>query len=252
MAPDEVYQPFVSDEDAESETPPASELSIVDPAEFRRKPDDEGDHLTTEDAASQHRRRPDPESPEDASQRPLVVHKVKGQGPISLNEAVDATRWSRSYKLGAELREAGLSQEQIGQMAADAVERGERIEPLAPPPPEVKGLVEYGREDDGPINVEEGARQLSEWRERHAAAQQAELAELAGEAVQHAQAEAQAQQPQPEPQPQPQQTPEQVERARLAQERQRLAFLKRSEGIEVAERVAYDQLRAQVVAEFLR
>ena len=46
VPPDQIYQPIVSDDDTESETPPVSELSIVDPAEFRRKPDDEGDHLT--------------------------------------------------------------------------------------------------------------------------------------------------------------------------------------------------------------
>ena len=98
MPPDQIYQP-VSDEDTESPTPPASELSIVDPAEFRRKPDDEGDHLTTEDAASQHRRRPDPYSAESAFERPMTVHKVKGEGPISVNEAADAMRWSRAYEL---------------------------------------------------------------------------------------------------------------------------------------------------------
>ena len=51
MPPDQIYQPIVSDDDDESETPsPASELSIVNPAEFRRKPDDERDDLTVEDA----------------------------------------------------------------------------------------------------------------------------------------------------------------------------------------------------------
>ena len=75
---DEVYRP-VSDDDTESETPPASEPSIVDPAEFRRKPDDErDDYLTAEDAASQHRRRPDPYSAESAFEREMTVHKVAG------------------------------------------------------------------------------------------------------------------------------------------------------------------------------
>jgi hypothetical protein len=251
---DQIYQPIVSDEDTESPTPPVSELSIVDPAEFRRQrlDDEERDDLTVEDAASERRRQPDPESPEDASQRPLVVHKVAGKGPISVNEAVDATRWSRSYKLGAELREAGLSEAQIGQMAADAMERGENVEPLAPPPPEVKGLDEYGREDDGPINVEEGANQLTDWRQRHAEAQQQELQELAGEAAQDRLAEAQAQQPQPEAQPQQPQQPDPVqsERAQIAKERAWVESLKRIEGVEASWRHNYDQLRAEVAREF--
>jgi hypothetical protein len=122
---------------------------------------------------------------------------------------------------------------------------------LAPPPPEVKGLDEFGREDTGPISVEDAANQLTDWRQRHAEAQQAELQELAGEAAQHAQAEAQAQQAQPEPQQQPQAPdPVQTERQQLAQERQRLAYLKRSEGAEVVERIAYDELRNQVLSEF--
>jgi hypothetical protein len=251
---DSVYQPIVSDSDTESETPPASELSIVDPAEFRRQrlDDQERDDLTVEDAAAQHRRRPDPESPEDASQRPIVKHVVKGDGPISLNEAADAMRWGRGYKLGQELATSGLSQSQVEAMAADAVERGERIDPLAPPPPEVKVLEEFGNEKQT-LTPAEAADELTNWRQRHAEAQQAELQELAGEAQQRLEvvdrlAEVQAQPQQQPPQAQP--TPEQTERQQLAQERQRLAFLKRSEGIEVAERVAYDQLRNQVVAEF--
>jgi hypothetical protein len=249
MAPDEIYQP-VSDNDTESPTPPVSELSIVDPAEFRRRPDDERDDLTVEEAA-QRSRQPDPESPEDAWQRPIVKHKVEGHGPVSLNEAVDATRWARGYKLGQELATSGLSQSQVEAMAADAVERGERIEPLAPPPPEVKGLDEYGRVDDGPISVDEAADQLTNWRQRHAEAQQAELQELAGEAAQHTQAEVQAQQPEPpQPQPQAQQTPEQTEHQKLAQERQQITHLKRMEGVEASWRHSYDVLKAQVAAEF--
>jgi hypothetical protein len=246
---DSIYQP-ISDNDTESETPPASELVVVDPAEFRRKPDDERDDLTVEEGASQRQRQPDPHSPESAFERPIVKHKVEGKGPISLNEAVDATRWSRSYKLGAELREAGLSEAQIGQMATDAMERGERVEPLAPEPPKVEVLEHFG-EDKRVLTPAEAADELTNWRQRHAEAQQAELQELAGEAAEHAQQEAQAQQPVEQPQ-QPPQAPDpvQTERQELARQRAQLAFLKRSEGIEVAERVAYDQLRNQVVAEF--
>ena len=140
MAPDQIYQPIVSDDDDQSETPsPRTELQIENPAEFRKKPD-EGDDLTVEEATAQRSRRPDPESVESAYERPITVHKVKGDGPISVNEATDAMRWSRAYKLGAELREAGFTERQVNEMAADAIARGERIDPLAPPPPEVKVL----------------------------------------------------------------------------------------------------------------
>ena len=101
MAPDQIYQPIVSDDDDQSETPsPRTELQIENPAEFRKKPD-EGDDLTAEEATAQRSRRPDPESAESAYERPITVHKVKGDGPISVNEATDAMRWSRAYKLGA-------------------------------------------------------------------------------------------------------------------------------------------------------
>jgi hypothetical protein len=222
---DQVYQPIVSDEDDQTETPPAStELPIESWSDYRASLEEGADKsdLTTEEAASQCRRRPDPESPESAYERPITVHKVKGDGPLGLNEAVDDLRFSRAQKLSRELIEAGLSERQLDEMAAETIARGERIEPLAPPPPEVKGLDEFGREDDGPLSVDEAAKQLTDWRQRHAEAQQAELQELVGEAVQERQAEAQqAQQSQPEPQQQQPQAPDpvQTERQQLAQER---------------------------------
>ena len=60
MPPDQIYQPMSVTRRPKARRLRASELSIVDPAEFRKKPDDERDDLTVEDAASQHRRRPDP------------------------------------------------------------------------------------------------------------------------------------------------------------------------------------------------
>jgi hypothetical protein len=167
-------------------------------------------------------------------------------------------RWGRGYKLGTELREVGLSEQQLGEMAADAIARGERIDPLAPPPPEAK-VLEYFGEDKKVLNPTEAANELTSWRARHQEAQQAELAELAGEAVAQAQQEAQqaeaqqAQQQQPEPQqqPQPQQpTPQEVERAQLRAERRWIETLKRIEGVEASWRHDYDKLVAEVVAEF--
>ena len=117
-------------------------------------------------------------------------------------------RWARAYKLGAELREAGFSERQVDEMAADAIARGERIDPLAPPPPEAKVLEHFG-EDKQVLTPTEAANELTSWRERHTAAQQEELAELAGEAVQERAASGSAasskqpteQQPQQQPQP---------------------------------------------------
>jgi hypothetical protein len=250
---DQVYTPIVSDDDDQTETPsPRAELDIPDPVEFRRKLEgaDQSD-LTTEEATVQRSRRPDPESAESAYKRPLVHIKAKGTEAISLDEASDAIRWGRSYKLGQELREAGLSERQVGEMADDAVARGEGIEPLAPPPPEAKVLEEFGN-DKKVLTPAEAADELTNWRARHAQEQQEALQELAGEAAEHAQQE--AQQPQPEPQqpqqPQPQPTPEQTERAQVARERQQITHLKRMEGVEATWRHAYDVLKAQVANEF--
>jgi hypothetical protein len=191
----------------------------------------------------------DPESPESAYERPIVKHKVAGSGPISLNEAVDATHWARGYKLGQELvTSSGLSQSQIGEMAADAVERGQRGDPQAPPPPKVEVTGYFG--EDAPLTPREAADQIGDWRERYQQSQAEALQELGVEAAEQAQQEAQQAQNQPEPQPQPQPAPEQTERQQLAQERQRLAALKRAEGAEVVLRNDYDQLVAAVVQEF--
>ena len=189
MPPDQIYQPIVSDDDDESETPsPRADLPIANPAEFRRKAD--GEELTVEEAA-QRQRQPDPESPESAYERPIVKHKVAGTGPISLTEATDALHYSRGYKMGEELRAAGFSQNQVEEMATDAIGRAQRIEPLAPPPPEVVVLNQFGDEEGEPLTVTEAANKLTDWRARHAEAQQQELQELVGEAEQERQAEAQ-------------------------------------------------------------
>ena len=43
MAPDQIYQPIVSDDDdRKRDALPATELPIVNPAEFRRKADEGG------------------------------------------------------------------------------------------------------------------------------------------------------------------------------------------------------------------
>ena len=97
---------------------------------------------------------------------------------------------SRAYKIGGDLRDAGMSEDQINEMAADVITRGERMDPLAPPPPEAKVLEHFG-EDKKVLTPTEAANELTNWRERHAQAQQEALAELVGEAEQERQAEAQ-------------------------------------------------------------
>jgi hypothetical protein len=249
---DQVYQP-VSDEDMESETPPASELVIVDPAEFRRQrlDDQERDDLTVEEGAAQRRRQPDPESAESAFERPITVHKVAGHGPITLNEATDALTYSRGFKLGADLAESGMSDAQLNEMSADAMERGERLDPKAPPPPEVKVLEHFG-EDKRELSPAEAADELTNWRARHQQEQQEALQELAGEAAQHAQAEAQQAQPQPEPQQQQPQRPDpvQTEKAQLARERAWVTHLAKMSGHEAALRNDLNQLGEAIYQEF--
>jgi hypothetical protein len=249
---DQIYSPVVSDEDDQSETPPVSELSIVDPVEFRRKPDDERGDLTVEEGVVQRSHRVDPESPEDAWQRPIVKHKVEGSGPISLNEAADATRWARGYALGQELATSGLSQSQIEAMAADAVERGERLDPLAPEPPKVE-VYEHLGEDKTVLTPQEAADELTNWRARHQQEQQEALQELAGEAAEHAQAEAQQaeaqQQSAPQSQP-PAPDPVQTEKAQLARERAWVTHLAKMSGHEAALRNDLNQLGEAIYQEF--
>ena len=123
-------------------------------------------------------------------------------------------------------------------MAADAIARGERIDPLAPPPPEVKVLEHFG-EDKQVLTPTEAADELTSWRERHTAAQQGRASRswparpctgagrkrskrsTADRAATTAATAATT-------------TPEQTERAQLAPERQRIAYLKQMEGHEAA------------------
>jgi hypothetical protein len=113
---DQVYQPIVSDEDTESETPsPQTELPIESWSDYRASLEkgagvDKSD-LTTE-SASQRQRLPDPHSAESAFERPITIIKTKGDGPLGLNEAVDDLRFSRGKRLAVDLHEAGMSVQQ--------------------------------------------------------------------------------------------------------------------------------------------
>jgi hypothetical protein len=248
---DDIYR-SLSDSDEET-PPPQTDFKIESYSDFQKALKDHigaSDHdLSSEEVADDitpRRQREEAPSPENASERPLVRMRSTGDGPLSLQEASDDIRFSRARQQGADLAATGYSQDQINEYARVKVEASLDGQPDNPDPPvEVKLHDRFGEENE-PLTAHEAAEKLSSWREEQERLRQSELAELVG---QPQEPEQQAQ-PEPQPQPQPQPTPEQTERQQLAQERQRLASLKRAEGAEVMERVAYDQLRAQVVAEF--
>jgi hypothetical protein len=259
VAPDHLYQPIVSDEDDQSETPPASnELPIESWSDYRAALEESAgvdkSDLTTEEAASQRRRRQEEPTPENASERPIVVVKSKG-GPLTLNEAADDLHFTHARKLGADLREWGLSDRQVDELAADSIAKGVRIDPKMPPPPMVEGIDEYGRKDDAPLTPDEAANQITDWRERHQAAQLEALQQLAGDAeVDRLAEQQQAQQAQPQPEPQQQQPqqpdPVQTERAQIAKERAWVTHLAKMSGQEAALRNDLNQLGEAILAEF--
>jgi hypothetical protein len=255
---DDIYRPLSeSDEDT---PPPQTDLPIESYSDFQKALKEHtgaSDHdVSVEEVADDitpRRQWEEAPSPENASERPIVRMQSKDDGPLTLQAASDDIRFSRLRQLGNDLRATGYNQDQIDELARAKVASAEDGNPDNPDPPvEVKLLQRFGEEEGEPLNAHEAASRLSDWRQQQEAQRQAELAELVGQSQEQAQAEQPTAQSEPQqPQPQPQQlTPEQAERQQLAAERQRLAFLKRSEGAEVMERVAYDQLRAQVVAEF--
>ena len=265
MAPDQIYQPIVcDDDDRERDAFAAHGAANREPGRVPEKARREGDHLTVEEAAVQRSRRPDPEScRESPIERPILFTRSRATGPISVNEATDALRWSARLQTGRGVaRRRASPSTRVNEMATDAITRGERIDPLAPPPPEVVVLNRYGDEENEPLTVTEAANQLTDWRARHAEAQQQELQELVGEAEQErAEAQHSKHNSRPnnhnssnptatQPQPQPEMTPAQIERAQIAAEREHVTNLKKLSGMEAALRNDYDQLVAAVVQEF--
>jgi hypothetical protein len=151
--------------------------------------------------------------------------------------------------------EAGHTEEEVQQRGVEMLEAAQRGDPRDPPPVEVNIADEPGKEND-PLTVEEVSRRLTEWRAQQAAQREQELAELTEEHEarqriyeEAAQAEQQPQPQQAEPEQQ-QPTPESSEAAQLAQERWRIAQLKRMDGHEAHARMEYDQTVRAVLAEF--
>jgi hypothetical protein len=231
---DTIYRP-ISDEDTESETPPAVDFKIESYSDFQQALKDHvgaSDHeLSSEEVADDitpRRQREEAPSPENASERPLVRMRSTGDGPLTLQEASDDIRFSRARQQGADLAASGYTQDQINEFARVKIDASLDGLPDNPDPPvEVKLLDRFGEEGEE-LTAHEAAEKLGAWREEQERQRQAELAELVGQPQEQAEAQ-QAQQPVEQPQSQPQLTPEQAERQQLAQERQQLIALKRIE-----------------------
>jgi hypothetical protein len=252
---DTIYRP-ISDDSDEDTPSPQTDLPIESYADFKRAVNDyngASDHdLSAEEVSDDitpRRQREEAPTAENASERPLVRMRSTGDGPLTLEQASNDIRFSRARKLGADLAATGYSQEQINELAVAKNEAALDGSPDNPDPPVEAKITEAWEKGDEPLTATEAADRLTDWRQQQEMQRQAELAALIGQ-PQEQQAPAEQAQPVEQPQQQPQADPVQAERHRLAQERQQLANLKRAEGAEVVERVAYDQLRAQVVSEF--
>src|SRR3977135_4239431 len=156
-------------DDDDNDTPPAStEMPIESWSEFNAKLRDaagvDNSPLTVEEAAITRRRRDDEApTPENASVRPIVRHKVKGDGPLTLNEAADSLQFSRGLKLRSDLLETGYSEAQVDAHAVAALENEEH--PLHEPPPvEVKLPRDFGEEENEPLSAREAIDKMYEWR----------------------------------------------------------------------------------------
>jgi hypothetical protein len=131
----------VADDD-DNDTPPAStDLPIESWSEFKAKLEDaagvDKSSLTPEEGANSRPGRQEAPTPENAFERPIVKHKSKGDGPLSLNEAADSLQYSRGLKLRSDLLETGYTDEQVDAHAAAVLENDQN--PLHEPPPvEVK------------------------------------------------------------------------------------------------------------------
>src|SRR3981189_2838813 len=186
-------------DDDDNDTPPAStELPIESWSEFKAKLEDaagvDKSSLTPEQGANSRPRRQEAPTPENAFERPIVKHKSKGDGPLSLNEAADSLQYSRGLKLRSDLLETGYTDEQVDAHAAAVLENDQN--PLHEPPPvEVKLPRDFGEEEDEPLTAREAVDKMADWRADQERQKQQALAELVGDAEAR-----EAQQQQPEPQ----------------------------------------------------
>jgi hypothetical protein len=247
---DSVYSPLTENDE---ETPsPTTEVKVESWSDFRKEMEEQAgisrDSLTIEEATEERvRHRQEQPTHENASGRPLVKLKSRG-GPQNLREASQDLSFTRGLQMREELLRAGHTEHELAALSTEKLEAAARGDPLDPPPDKVELTDKWGNPEDGPLSADEAANKLSLWREEQAQQRAEELAQLTGEL--------EARQQQPEPEQQPEQPPQQAqpqqptEQQQLAQERWRIANLKRMEGHEVAARIDYDQLVAAVVQEF--
>jgi hypothetical protein len=179
-----IYRP-ISDTDEESETQATNELKVESWSDFRKELEDQAGvdrtDLTPQDAADRIRgRRVETPTPENAKDRPIVVHKPASDKPVTLREATDDLFYTRGLQQRAELLASGHTEEEVAQLGLDKMRAASRGEPLDPPPVEVKIADEPGKEGD-PLSVEEASRRLANWRAEQEAQRQAELEQLVGE-----------------------------------------------------------------------
>jgi hypothetical protein len=241
-------------DDDDNDTPPAStELPIESWSEFNAKlRDDAGvdnSPLTVEKAATTRRRRDEAPTPENASERPIVRHKVSGDGPLTLNEAADSLQFSRGLKVRSDLLEAGYSEAQVDAHALSALENNQH--PFHEPPPvEVKLPRDFGEDENEPLTVREAVEKKANWRADQERQKQEALAQLVGDAEAREAQQQQPEQQQPEPQQPEAPDPVQIERQQVAVERQVAEGLAQLSGVEVATFNQLDQFTRNALHAF--
>ena len=251
---DSVYSPQ-NDEDTPSAT---TDLPIESWSDFRRDMEDragvERYELSLDEAANETtRHRREIPTPENSADRPLVVHKLAGDGPKTLREATQDLAFSRGLNQREELFAAGVPEDEVQRLAIDKMEAAMRGDPLEAPPDKVSLTDKWGEAETGELSADEAAAKIGEWRQEQAKLRAQELAEISGELEQRQQQEYEAQQQSPEPQPeQPQPQPDAVQRERtqLAAERQSLALLRQMDSQEAQLHNSYQQLVARVLEDF--
>jgi hypothetical protein len=249
---DHIYRP-ISDSDTESETHATLPIESWAPVkkEWEELANVSHDDLTPDGATDSIRsRRAETPTAENASARPIVVYKSKGEGPKTLKQATDDLAFSRGLQKREALIEAGYTESEVQQLGIEEIEARLRGDPLEMPV-EVKIPDKFGEEGKY-LTVDEASKRLSEWRKDQAAAREQELAALTDELASRQEQQAQPEQARSEQQPeQPQQPgPVQQERQQVVQERQRVEAIKQLSFHEVAGLNNLAQLSQQVQQAF--
>lgn len=174
----------------------------------------------------------------DKREKPKPVeYKTKDNKPVNLRTAAKDYTFTKKLHAGKQLLEQGMAPEQ-------ALETLEQPEPL---PRKVGDRILGDHEKIGPddaVTAAEAARDLSAWRERLAAEEQAALEALTSEAPEPTAPKAEP------PSPDEAQQRLAAERARIEHERRGVEYLKRMNAAEVGAHTQLQQLAAMARAEF--